>query len=260
MIFTIFSKIFIIRVYKQNRINILIASSSFSGWSAILLWFSLLLLVSLHVGKTNCLCTVLVSNFGEHGFENILIFWQRFSIIIIEVKPNLSSEADAWRSLWWNESESIKFFWHFKVFTYQVENQPFVNLVAFLWFRYLKYKSTPVLVFRMLPTRLDSFLEKLNWIYFSCLIVHDIAKLKGKNTCRLYRLLSQNNWKVVQWGNVSINKRDLQVFGQWILFGCFRCILRLLLWTVLLAEPFQAGMYTRSPIGFKICSLSYKKL
>ena len=168
-----------IKVYKQNRINILIAWSSFSGWSVILLWFSLFLLVSLHVGKTNCLCSVFVSNLGEHGFESLLIFWQRFSVIIIEVEPNLSSEADGWRSLWWNESESIKFFWHFKVLSDQVENQPFVNLVAFLWFRNLKYKSTPVLVFRMFPTRLDSFLEKLNWIYLSCLFIDDIAKIKG---------------------------------------------------------------------------------
>lgn len=105
---------------------------------------------------------MLVANFGEHGLESLLVFGQLFGVVVVEVEPDLGSETYSGRRLRGDESEPVELLRHLEVLTHQVENQPFVNLVAFLRLGHLEHQSAPVLVFRVLPTGLDSLLEKLN--------------------------------------------------------------------------------------------------
>lgn len=96
---------------------------------------------------------------------------------MVEVKPDLRSKTNCWWGFWRNKSKTIQFLWHFKVLPNQVKHESFVDFVAFLGFGHLENESSTVLVFRIFPSWFDSFLEKLNGVYFSWFVVDSVAKL-----------------------------------------------------------------------------------
>lgn len=146
----------------------------------ILLGFGIFLLITFHIDELHCLGRVLVPHFSEHRLESVLVLRKSFCVVVVEVEPNLSSETYSRGSLGRNESESIQLLRHLKVLSHQKKYEPLINLVALLWFWHLENETASVFVLRMLPTGLNSLFEKLDWVYATCLVVHDIAKIEDK--------------------------------------------------------------------------------
>jgi hypothetical protein len=120
---------------------------------------------------------MLVADFIEHGLENVLVLHEGFGVVIAEVEPDLCPETDGCWRLGRDESEPIQLFGQLEILAHQVQYQPLVDRVALLGSWYLEHQTTAVLVLWVLPTRLDSLLEKFNRVYATSPVVHDITKL-----------------------------------------------------------------------------------
>lgn len=134
------------------------------------------LFLTLHVNELNRLDCMLIPNFIEHGFEDILVQGQCFCVIIVEIEPDFSSKTYSSWCFRRDKSKSVQFFRHLEVFAHQIKYQSLIDLITLLGSWYLEYQTASVLILWVLPTGFNTLFKKLYRVYTTGLVVHDITR------------------------------------------------------------------------------------
>lgn len=97
-------------------------------------------------------------------------------IILVEVYPNFDTIEGLW-IFRRDESKAVDVVWMIKILSDKIKDKICINLVlVFLALIDSKYKSTSLLVLRILPPGLNPFLKILNRVYFSPLLIHLVSE------------------------------------------------------------------------------------